>query len=259
MSSTYSAASEDLALGSNAQECEQSRSVKSSPIASECSPSIGQASPAMTTLEPLQQTLWNETELPLTLSVVGSRAKTSHSLEGGLASRVRDLVCGVSTGDLLASYDPALSSLRTCQASLVSDWETFSETLPRSGMMLAGNVYQRVPLALPTDGTDGGSWPTPRKNDAEKRGQIANDPRNGLPAAAMYWPTPVKRDCRTIKGAKRAPNATGSEPLTVVVGLMEGTTIGALNPTWVEWLMGFPLGWTALERSETPSSRKSRK
>lgn len=33
---------------------------------------------------------------------------------------------------------------------------------------------------------------------------------------------------------------------------------GSLNPTWVEWLMGFPLGWTALEPSETPSSRKSR-
>jgi hypothetical protein len=34
---------------------------------------------------------------------------------------------------------------------------------------------------------------------------------------------------------------------------------GTLNPTWVEWLMGFPLGWTVLEPSETPSSRRSRK
>ena len=24
-------------------------------------------------------------------------------------------------------------------------------------------------------------------------------------------------------------------------------TPGQLNPTWVEWLMGFPGGWTALE------------
>jgi hypothetical protein len=22
---------------------------------------------------------------------------------------------------------------------------------------------------------------------------------------------------------------------------------GSLNPTWVEWLQGFPLGWTILE------------
>ena len=28
--------------------------------------------------------------------------------------------------------------------------------------------------------------------------------------------------------------------------------IGQLNPTWVEWLMGFPLGWTDLSASETP-------
>jgi hypothetical protein len=34
---------------------------------------------------------------------------------------------------------------------------------------------------------------------------------------------------------------------------------GALNPTWVEWLMGFPLGWTDLGPSETRSSRRSSK
>jgi hypothetical protein len=33
---------------------------------------------------------------------------------------------------------------------------------------------------------------------------------------------------------------------------------GQLNPTWVEWLMGFPLEWTVCEPSATPSSRKSR-
>jgi hypothetical protein len=32
------------------------------------------------------------------------------------------------------------------------------------------------------------------------------------------------------------------------------TTPGPLNPTWVEWLMGFPTGWTALDASVTPSS-----
>ena len=26
---------------------------------------------------------------------------------------------------------------------------------------------------------------------------------------------------------------------------------GSLNPTWVEWLMGWPLGWTDLEPLET--------
>ena len=33
-----------------------------------------------------------------------------------------------------------------------------------------------------------------------------------------------------------------------------GKTIGSLNPEWVEWLMGVPVGWTDLKRSETGKS-----
>jgi len=33
---------------------------------------------------------------------------------------------------------------------------------------------------------------------------------------------------------------------------------GALNPTWVEWLMGFPAGWTDSNSSVTPSCRTFR-
>ncbi len=32
---------------------------------------------------------------------------------------------------------------------------------------------------------------------------------------------------------------------------------GTLNPTWVEWLQGFPLGWTDLDASATQSFPKS--
>jgi hypothetical protein len=35
-------------------------------------------------------------------------------------------------------------------------------------------------------------------------------------------------------------------------------THGRLNPQWLDWYMGFPIGWTELPRSETPSCRKSR-
>jgi len=33
--------------------------------------------------------------------------------------------------------------------------------------------------------------------------------------------------------------------------------IGYLNPNWIEWLMGYPIGWTELNVSETPSYRSS--
>ena len=86
-------------------------------------------------------------------------------------------------------------------------------------------------------------WPTPRANDAEKRGHIANDPRNGLPAAALYA-TPLARDYRT-GSKKRYGDPKRTRNLNDQIG-------GQLNPTWVEWLMGFPLGWTDLNASETP-------
>lgn len=107
------------------------------------------------------------------------------------------------------------------------------------------------------------------------------------PAPHRVWPTPSARDW---KGAPASPDTlpSNSRPLNKVVrfytptardhmpahtpeyiaakkaqghgmGNLNDQIGGSLNPTWVEWLMGFPLGWTALEPSETPSSRKSRK
>jgi hypothetical protein len=58
------------------------------------------------------------------------------------------------------------------------------------------------------------------------------------------WPTPLVRDSRTVAGAKRAPNSTGSEPLVTQVAEAEKVNSGALNPNWVERLMGFPPNWT---------------
>ncbi len=52
--------------------------------------------------------------------------------------------------------------------------------------------------------------------------------------------------------ASPATMEKNSRPLSEQIG-------GSLNPTWVEWLMGFPLEWTALKASATRSSRRSRK
>jgi len=38
----------------------------------------------------------------------------------------------------------------------------------------------------------------------------------------------------------------------------QGKQSGQLNPEWVAWLMGYPIGWLNLKDSEMPSSRKSR-
>lgn len=166
-------------------------------------------------------------------------------------------------------------------------------------------------------------WPTPRANDAEKRGAVSPEPRNGLPGAVRLWPTPKARDAKDTTnlppsrisdpgkdslvqrvgrlwptptaGQCGMTSTTGGRPieksthLETQVYLAEKSRMyatpqagdyrspnknpggksesanlpqsshslptqcgGQLNPTWVEWLMGFPTGWTDLDASEMP-------
>jgi hypothetical protein len=198
-------------------------------------------------------------ELPSIASWAASHARTSARLGEALASKVSVRVYGRNTPASLASFDRDTSSWRTFQLCLVEGWPEFSETWPRSGMMRNGTAYQLEPLAPLTSGIDCGLWPTPtvvftRENwtaeqIAERQQQVKAETRakgkhhtgNGfglnLAQAARLWPTPIRRDGRTFLGARRSPNAVGSEPLVIQVG-------GKLNPPWVAWLMGFPVTWT---------------
>lgn len=97
-----------------------------------------------------------------------------------------------------------------------------------------------------------GMLPTPTARDWRSGlASEATHARNSRPlneVVMRMWATP------TVKGDynRAGLSATSGDGLATQVG-------GALNPTWVEWLMGFPAGWTALEPSEMPSSRKSSK
>ena len=81
-------------------------------------------------------------------------------------------------------------------------------------------------------------FPTPTVQDAihPGRSKIKPGQQVSLAAAALH-----DKSSAEIK-------ANGSETSEVS---------GQLNPTWVEWLMGFPPDWTDLRDSETPSSPKS--
>lgn len=58
-------------------------------------------------------------------------------------------------------------------------------------------------------------------------------------------------------GGARVVNSLGSEPLITQIAIAEGVTDGALNPTWVEWLMAWPLGWTDLKPLEMDKSHSA--
>ena len=63
----------------------------------------------------------------------------------------------------------------------------------------------------------------------------------------QMWPTPQHRDYK--HGTTEGTMGRDSPNLDMVVGQSKAT--GSLNPTWVEWLMGFPIGYTDLRHSET--------
>ncbi len=60
------------------------------------------------------------------------------------------------------------------------------------------------------------------------------------------WPTPTAHDAKD-SGTAPSEGLRKSPCLAFKAG-------GKLNPTWVEWLMGWPLGWTDLKPSATDKS-----
>lgn len=206
-----------------------------------------------------------------------SPAKTLATPGGALASLASAQDFGANTPESFASYDPATCSWKTSQHSFLEELTRFSETWPRSGTMRNGSVYQRRPLVRLTDVTGSLLWPTPVAHDDGKtpeahmamKERMPGGPRQTITSLNVMvkaieqgkyphlWPTPtVPNGGRSPKGGM---SLTGMTPdgkkrqvdLAHFVRQSDGVS-GQLNPTWVEWLMGFPLGWTDLKDSETP-------
>ena len=105
-------------------------------------------------------------------------------------------------------------------------------------------------------------WPTPTTMDHVKRkgmrpSRAATNRKTGyLSEMVMMWPTPTVNDSKNNAGPSQFKRKGTN--LNVAVA-KAGETSGTLNPTWVEWLMGYPAEYTDLKDWETLSSRKSRK
>ena len=173
-------------------------------------------------------------------SAVVFPAKTSASQEEARASMVQSLDSGWKWPASFAKWDPASCLWKTRQRSLVEGLDVFSETWPRWGMMRDGECLElKQPELRTKSATGSGLWPTPTVTGNHNRKGASKNSGDGL-ATAVKWATPTCHDRKGKSGAKRGRNAHGSECLTEQVG-------GTLNPTWVEWLMGWPMGWTDLK------------
>ena len=72
-----------------------------------------------------------------------------------------------------------------------------------------------------------------------------------LAIAVQLFPTPSANDWKgSSKEGQRRGQLTDPAMGAVPAG-------GELNPEWVEWLMGYPAGWTDLGDLEMPSFRRS--
>ena len=170
----------------------------------------------------------------------GFRVKTSPLPEKAQGLTESEAECGNTWRGWLAKYDPATSLWKTAQCSFLEDLTECLETLPRSGMTRDGLLWELPTLERRTSETDSGCWPTPTV-------QGLNGGSNSRSAAMKrgYWPTP------TAHNAKETNAPSESQRNTPTLAAQAG---GALNPNWVEWLMGWPIGHTALKPLETDKS-----
>jgi hypothetical protein len=128
-------------------------------------------------------------------------AKTSASQAREPASTEPAAGCGDTWRGSLARFDPATSSWRTAQRSLLADSDESSVTWPRSGMTVAGQCWELPTLERRTAANDSGLLlPTPSASHCETRPAKTWNPKSqsgrslGCMAATAMWPTPCARD-----------------------------------------------------------------
>lgn len=136
-------------------------------------------------------------------------------------------------------FDLGSHCWKTSQATFQWDSEMFKPIWPRSGMTLNGIAYQRRPsapltavIAYSSSLHETTEWtPTAKanQNSPSMRGR-------------RLWPTPTAHLAK--EGGYPAEGRRNEPSLTFQA--LNGQS-GSLNPEWVEWLMGFPIGWTDLE------------
>ena len=209
-------------------------------------------------------------------------AKTSVSPEPAMASTASGPASGERWQESFARWDPDSCTWRTPQRSLLEGFTEFSETWPASGSMSNGECSVRPTLERSTSASKSGFWPTPVTLDSGSRfNRSVSDgaklrPTLGAMARYNLWPTPTVKGNHNRKGVSAKSGdglATAVSRLpTPTVAMRKGSSIGALtrkdgrsrandrldyriegsglagrlNPTWVEWLMGWPIGWTGL-------------
>lgn len=192
----------------------------------------------------------------------------------------RSPVCGRTWHALSVRFDRDSCSWKTVRCLFPEDLPWSSVILPRWGMMRDGECWERNTSELPTKDTGSGLWPTPvadgdrTTNYAQGGTSLGFAVRNwttptvtgnhnrkgasknsgdGLATVVKNWPTPTSR-MLTVGDMEQARHAGNGK--TRPTYLMANQSGGTLSPMWVEWLMGWPVGWTDCDALETDKFRQ---
>jgi hypothetical protein len=192
-------------------------------------------------------------------SVVAFHVRTLVPQEKAQELTENEAGCGEKWHASFAKYDPNLFLWKTPQCSLFGDSEEFLETWPQWGLMRDGECWEQRTLEQSIRGIGCGSLeriPTPQARDWKgSSGRSMKGLEHDLPTHAKKFPTPQASDHRD-RGNMSNPSVQRRVDIGKQISLSQSVhpTSGQLNPTWVEWLMGWPLGWTDLKPLEMDKS-----
>ena len=183
------------------------------------------------------------------------------ALPGSEEARKMTVTSGLKCLELYRNSGPLGSLVRMLLGSSI--WRSTRCTLIWKTKVTPSKrlLFRLVPSTRRTGGTDVQLWPTPKASDYKGSGPAGTKSaehdlkKRNLKGVVMFYPTPTTGaglcgetgNFQKLKKLQEAGKITEEERRNMSQG-----NGGQLNPTWVEWLMGFPLGWTDLNASETP-------
>ena len=181
-----------------------------------------------------------------------NQSQTQASAKG--SQRLHNLVCGTNSIESFAYYDRDTSSWKTCQQSFLEDLESFLETWPRQGITVNGVAYQHRMLEPVTRETGFGLLPTIRASEPGSTNHGYGDSLKegickqiGIPTKKYpLLPTPMARDWKGRSG-QGFQDRSGGKPRQLPDALTQTGQSMHLNPSFVEEMMGYPIGYTDLK------------
>lgn len=167
----------------------------------------------------------------MALSLPGAfLAKIFHAREKARAYAAREADFGRSLRVSFAKFDPATYSWKIPRFLFQGDWETFSPTWPRYGMMVRGECYPLQPWVADTGVTafgelsaagiesaeESATWPTVTVHGNGNRSEYGGKSGDGLDTAVKRagavsapWPTPTCAGLDGGSNSRRAARARG--------------------------------------------------